>query len=62
MAPPDLNKTFVLECDASRKGIQAVLMQEGWLLAFTSKQLLENHLGQYTYEKEMLVILHIMDL
>jgi hypothetical protein len=31
-------------------------------LAFTSKQLLEKHLGQSIYEKEMLDILHAMDL
>jgi hypothetical protein len=37
-------------------------MQDGRPLAFTSKQLLEQHLGQSTYEKEMLVILHVVDL
>jgi hypothetical protein len=59
---PDFTKTFVLECDASRRGIGVVLMQDGQPLAFTSKQLLERHLGQSIYEKEMLAILHATDL
>ena len=31
-------------------------------MAFTNKKLLERHLGQSIYEKEMLAIMHVVDL
>jgi hypothetical protein len=58
----DFTKRFLLECDASRKGVRAVLLQDGMPLAFTRKQISDRHLGQSIYEKEMLAIMHAVDL
>jgi hypothetical protein len=62
LALPNFTNTFVLESDASRKGIGVILIQEGRPLAFTSKQLSERNLGKSIYEKEMLAITHVVDL
>jgi hypothetical protein len=62
LALPDFTKTFVLECDTSGKVINIVLMQEGQPSAFTSKQLSERNLDKAIYEKEMLAIMHAIDL
>jgi len=58
---PDFTKYFALECDASRIGLGTILTQEGRPLAFIGKQLCDKNLGNSTYEKEMMAILHAVD-
>ena len=62
LALPDFRKTCVLEFDASTKGIDVVLMHYVYPLVFTRKQLSKHHLVQSIYEKEMMGILHVVDL
>ena len=61
LALPNFTKLFVLECDAIGNDIRVVLTQEVQPLAFTSQLFSGRNLGQSTYEKEMMDILHVMD-
>ncbi|GJY61133.1 putative mitochondrial protein, partial [Tanacetum coccineum] len=57
LALPDFQKTFVVETDASCKGIRAVLHQEGHPIAFFSKILSPKHQALSTYEKDLKYLL-----
>jgi hypothetical protein len=61
LALPNFNQPFVVETDASDKGIGAVLQQSGHLIAYVSRALGPKNQGLSTYEKESLAILMGMD-
>ena len=61
LALPDLSKFFVIETDASDKGIGAVLQQNGHHVAYVSKALGPKNQTLSTYEKEFLAILLVVD-
>jgi hypothetical protein len=54
---PDFNKSFLIEIDASDKGVGAILMQEGHPIAYVSKPLGAKLRGLSTYEKDYVTIL-----
>lgn len=56
LATPDFTKLFVVECDASKHALGAVLMQEGRPLAYLSQALKGKNLFLSTYEKEFLAL------
>jgi hypothetical protein len=57
LALPDLTKQFIIETDASNRGMGAVLMQEGHPIAFISKSFGVKQQTLSTYERELLAIL-----
>lgn len=56
----DFSKTIVVEIDASSKGIGAILMQEGQLIAFLRRALGPRSLGYSIYKKELMVVVMVV--
>jgi len=59
---PNFSEVFVLETDASDKGIGAVLAQNGKPLAYMSKAIGLRQRGWFVYSKEMLAIIEVIRL
>ena len=57
----DFNQPFVLETDASDSRVGAILTQGGRPLAFISQALVPKHLGLSVYDKELLVVLIVIE-
>lgn len=61
MALPNFERPFVVETDASERGLGAVLMQDQHPIAYLSRALGPRLPGLSTYEKESLAILLAVD-
>jgi hypothetical protein len=58
---PDFGKTFELECYASGIKIGGVLLQEGKHIAYFSEKLSGPPLNYSTYDKELYVLVHVLE-
>jgi ribonuclease HI len=57
---PDIRKDFTLYCDASRQGLGYVLMQEGRVTAYASRQLKTHEENYPTHDLELAAVVHAL--
>jgi hypothetical protein len=58
LAQPDITKGFDVYCDASKIGLRCVLMQEGRVVAYASRQLKRNEENYPTHDLELAGVVH----
>jgi ribonuclease HI len=57
---PDINKGFDVYCDASRQGLGCVLMLEGKVVAYASRQLRKHEQNYPTHDLELTAVVHAL--
>ncbi|WVZ48657.1 LOW QUALITY PROTEIN: hypothetical protein U9M48_000078 [Paspalum notatum var. saurae] len=57
---PDMHKPFSVYCDASRLGLGCVLIQEGKVIAYASRQLRDHEKNYPTHDLELAAVVHAL--
>jgi hypothetical protein len=57
---PDMEKSFSIYCDASGQGLGCVLMQDGHVVAYASRQLRKHEAHYPTHDLELDVVVHAL--
>jgi hypothetical protein len=60
LAQPDIEKPFDVYCDASGSGLGCVLMQEGLVTAYASRQLRRHEEHYPTHDLELVAVVHAL--
>jgi hypothetical protein len=57
---PDITKPFDIYCDASRQGSRCVLMQDGKVVSYASRQLRKHEENYPTHDLELATVVHAL--
>ena len=57
---PNIRKDFQVYCDASRQGLGGVLMHDGRVVSYASRQLQPNELNYATHDLELVAVVHAL--
>jgi hypothetical protein len=57
---PDMEKSFSIYCDASGQGLGCVLMQDGHVVAYASRQLEKHEVHYPTHDLELADVVHAL--
>ena len=57
---PDIHQDFVIYCDASRQGLGCVLMRDGKVVAYASRQLKPHEQNYPTHDLEFAAVVHAL--
>jgi hypothetical protein len=57
---PDKEKPFSIYCDASGQGLGCVLMQDGHIVAYASRQLRKHEVNYPTHDLELVAVVHAL--
>jgi hypothetical protein len=57
---PDMEKLFSIYCDASGQDLGCVLMQDGHVVAYASRQLRNNEVNYPTHDLELAAVVHAL--
>jgi hypothetical protein len=57
---PDMEKSFSIYCDALGQGLGCVLMQDGYVVAYASRQLRKCEVNYPTHDLKLAVVVHAL--
>jgi hypothetical protein len=57
---PDMEKTFSIYCDASDQGLGCVLIKDGPVVAYASRQLRKHEVNYPTHDLELSTVVHAL--